>query len=144
MGLDAGDFDGSRQAGAVGDQLRGRTARPLREPQQAGPPFFRHVTTTLGIAAIGQKYVSWGTGFVDVQNRGWEDLLFINGHAIRHPTKPGVTRRQRPVLLRNEQGQRFADASPLLGGYGERSTSAAAWHWATWTTTAAPTWSSAT
>src|SRR5262249_26510478 len=64
---------------------------------------FLYHTPASGIAAIGQKYVGWGTGFLDLDHHGWEDLFIVNGHAIRYPT--GADRRQRPVLLRNRGGK---------------------------------------
>src|SRR5262249_39046311 len=51
-----------------------------------GRPFFQFRTAAVGIAAIGQKYVGWGTAFIDVDLDGWEDLFIVNGHAIRYPT----------------------------------------------------------
>jgi hypothetical protein len=58
--------------------------------------------------------VGWGTGFLDLDHHGWEDLFVANGHAIRFPT--GTTRRQRPVLLRN-RGGKFKDITPRGGPY---------------------------
>jgi hypothetical protein len=71
-------------------------------------------TPASGIAAIGQKYVGWGTGFLDLDHHGWEDLFIANGHAIRYPT--GTTRRQLPVLLRNRDGK-FKDITRRGGSY---------------------------
>jgi enediyne biosynthesis protein E4 len=76
--------------------------------------FFFH-TPASGIAAIGQAFVGWGTGFVDADRDGWEDLFVANGHAIRYPT--GASRLQTPVLLRNEGNGRFKDISPRGGDY---------------------------
>ena len=98
MGVDAADYD--RQAGhaSVRDQLRERASRPLHATT---PPARRRssVTTPVasGIAAIGQKYVGWGTGFSDFDLDGWDDMFIANGHAIRFPTK--IDRRQKPVLF---------------------------------------------
>jgi enediyne biosynthesis protein E4 len=75
---------------------------------------FLFATPAAGIAAIGQKYVGWGTGFIDVDHHGWEDLFIANGHAIRYPT--GTTRSQKPVLLRNQEG-RFKDITVRGGPY---------------------------
>jgi hypothetical protein len=60
-------------------------------------------TLGAGVGAIGGSYVSWGTGFLDHDLDGWEDVLIVSGHAIRFPTK--IDRRQRPVLLRNAGGK---------------------------------------
>jgi hypothetical protein len=75
---------------------------------------FLSVTEASGIAAIGQKFVGWGTGFVDLDHHGWEDLVIVNGHAIRYPT--GTTRRQKPVLLRNRGGS-FTEITKRGGSY---------------------------
>jgi hypothetical protein len=75
---------------------------------------FLYYTPASGIAAIGQKYVGWGTGFLDLDQHGWEDLFIANGHAIRYPT--GTTRSQKPVLLRNRNGK-FTDITPRGGPY---------------------------
>src|SRR5207249_4295390 len=75
------------------------------------------------IAAIGTKYVGFGTAFLDLENRGWEDLVIANGHVIRHPQEPphGGGLRQRPVLLRNvahpdSKGRRWFENITNQGG----------------------------
>ncbi len=75
---------------------------------------FLFYTPASGIAAIGQKFVGWGTGFLDLDHHGWEDLFIANGHAIRFPT--GATRLQRPVLMRNRKGK-FTEISRRGGSY---------------------------
>lgn len=71
-------------------------------------------TPASGIGAIGQKFVGWGTGFIDFDLDGWEDLFIVNGHAIRYPTE--TTRNQRPVLMRN-QNAKFKEVSKRGGAY---------------------------
>jgi hypothetical protein len=87
-----------------------------RNECRPGHAFFTHRTTAAGIAALGQKYVGWGTAFIDVDLDGWEDLFVANGHAIRFPTGKDVKRKQQPVLLLNFNG-RFRNASRLIGDY---------------------------
>jgi hypothetical protein len=84
-----------------------------------GDVLFDFQTKVAGIAVIGQKNVGWGTGFIDFDLDGWEDLFVSNGHAIRFPTAPGVTRRQRPTLLMNRGRGRFLPAGKRLGPYGQ-------------------------
>jgi len=83
-----------------------------RNLSKPGKPLFTFFTPASGIAAIGQKFVGWGTAFIDLDRDGWEDLVITNGHAIRYPTT--TTRRQRMVLMRNQKG-RFIDASAGSG-----------------------------
>lgn len=71
-------------------------------------------TPASGIGAIGQKFVGWGTGFLDIDHDGWEDLFIVNGHAIRFPTE--TTRNQKPVLMRNQAGK-FKEITPRGGAY---------------------------
>jgi len=82
-----------------------------------GRPVFNPYSIAAGIGAIGQKFVGWGTGFLDVDLDGWEDLFVANGHAIRHPAGKSANRWQHPVLLLNKNGQKFRDASQQIGDY---------------------------
>ena len=82
-----------------------------------GRAFFNFATTTSGIAAIGQKYVGWGTSFLDADRDGHEDLFVANGHAIRFPTGKASSRAQTPVLLLNQGGARYRAASARIGEY---------------------------
>lgn len=72
-------------------------------------------TQAYGIAAIGQSFVGWGTGFFDYDRDGWEDIFIGNGHAIRYPTS--TTRSQTPVLFRNTGGGFFKDLTVRGGDY---------------------------
>jgi hypothetical protein len=67
---------------------------------QEDKEYFNFATQLTGIAAIGQFFVGWGTGTLDLYHDGWESIFVSNGHAIRFP-KGRATRRQRPVLLQN-------------------------------------------
>jgi hypothetical protein len=119
MGLDAGDYDGSGKPALWVTNYENELHGLYQNRCAAGKIIFNFRTTAAGIAAIGQKYVGWGTGFIDVQNRGWEDIFVVNGHAIRHPTGMAAARLQSPVLLYNKQGK-FVDISRRIGTYGEQ------------------------
>ncbi len=114
MGVDAGDFDGSGRPSLwvtnYENELHGLYKNVLLKDRT----FFIHSTQLTGIAAIGQVYVGFGTGFIDVDHDGWEDLLITNGHVIRHPYRDNL--QQIPILLRNQQG-RFEDGTPRGGSY---------------------------
>jgi hypothetical protein len=86
-----------------------------------GREFFLFATESTGISAIGQAFVGWGTTFMDVYHRGWEDIFVSNGHAIRHPTGK-AKRAQRPLLMQNmgkgANGRvRFVDITERGGDY---------------------------
>lgn len=80
-----------------------------------GNLLFRHVSQSVGIAAIGGAYVGWGTRFIDADLDGDEDLIVSNGHVIRFPQHS--PRLQRPLILENREGQRFANVSEGAGPY---------------------------
>jgi enediyne biosynthesis protein E4 len=58
-----------------------------------------------------------GTGFLDLDHHGWEDLFIANGHDLRFPPEPDIPRRQKPVLLRNQGGGKFTDITARGGPY---------------------------
>jgi hypothetical protein len=76
-----------------------------------------------GIAAIGLKYVGFGTGFIDFDRDGAEDIFITNGHVIHFPNEPDWLL-QPAVLLRNlrKPGDkpfevRFEDVSAKAGPF---------------------------
>jgi RNA polymerase sigma factor (sigma-70 family) len=112
MGVAAADYDGSGRASLWCTNYENEM-HALYKNQGGG--MFLFSTPAAGIAAIGQQYVGFGTGFLDVDNDGWEDLVITNGHVIRHPKQAGL--QQRPVLLRNLGKGRFADITIQGGDY---------------------------
>jgi hypothetical protein len=122
MGLGVGDFDRSGKPSLwvtnYQDELHGLYKNGCKNGPRPEDKliYFHFQTQKAGIAAIGQKYVGWGTAFVDFDLDGWEDIYVANGHAIRYPTK--TTRKQKPVLLRN-RGGKFKAISRQVGSYGQ-------------------------
>ncbi len=85
MGLDVGDFDGSGRPSLWVTNFQGQLPALYRN---LGQENFRYASRVVGVAAIGQHLVSWGTGFLDVDNDGWEDLVIVNGRiapSAHHP-----------------------------------------------------------
>jgi enediyne biosynthesis protein E4 len=116
MGLDAGDPERTGKPALWVTNYENELHALYRNECRPGRPFFQFCTAAVGIAAIGQQYVGWGTGFFDADLDGWEDLFVSNGHAIVFPTGKNASRRQRPVLLLN-QGGKFREAGRRLGDY---------------------------
>jgi hypothetical protein len=119
MGLDAGDYDGSGKPALWVTNYENEQHGLYRNDTRAGSVTFLFHTPAVGLAAKSQKYVAWGTAFIDTDLTGWEDLFIANGHAIRFPTNKGVTRKQPPVLMRNHGGK-FKDSSQQIGSYHEQ------------------------
>jgi hypothetical protein len=122
MGVDAGDFNHSGLASIWVTNYENELHMLYRNSPPAGakvpPPgreLFLAVTTSVGIAALGRNHVGWGTGFLDLDHHGWEDLVAFHGHAIRFPTG-AAGRKELPALMRNEKA-RFSDLTPRGGPY---------------------------
>lgn len=113
MGVDAADFDGSSRPSLVVTNFQRELHSLFRN---YGREAFLYHSWAAGLAALPRAYVGWGTGFVDVDNDGWEDLVIVNGHLYRHPE--GSTVKQPRLLLHNvgRQGSRaFTDVSRAAG-----------------------------
>ncbi len=120
MGVDAADLFGTGQLSLFVTNYQQQTHALYRND---GRGYFDHASSLAGIRAIGQNFVGWGTGFIDFDHDGDEDLVFTHGHVIRRPSPP-QTLEQRPVLLDNIQMLNdpreecnFQDASLSAGEY---------------------------
>jgi hypothetical protein len=116
MGLDAGDYDGSGKPALWVTNYENELHGLYRNDTRPGVTFFNYQTTAAGLGAGGQRYVGWGTAFLDVDLDGWEDLFWVNGHATRHYSETGASRLQPPMLYRN-LGGKFRDVSRQIGSY---------------------------
>ena len=117
MGLAAGDYDRSGRPSLWVTNYENELHGLYKNGSKGDLIFFGYRTQMSGIAAIGQSFVGWGTGMVDFDLDGWEDIFVSNGHAVRFPRGREASRKQRPVLLRNQRG-RFTDISRQVGPYG--------------------------
>jgi hypothetical protein len=115
MGVDADDYDGSGLPSLWVTTYEGELHSLYQNVRKNGQQFFRYRTQAAGIAALGQQFVGFGTGFVDFDNDGWLDLVIANGHVIHHPRSGD--KRQRPVLLRNQGDGRFREITAQGGPY---------------------------
>lgn len=114
MGVDAGDPEGTGRPTLWVTNYENEFHALYRNRSTDQRASFVFATQATGIGMIGQKFVGWGTGFADLNHDGWEDIVIVNGHAIRHPT--GTTRRQLPVLFVNHGGK-FQDITKRGGPY---------------------------
>jgi hypothetical protein len=114
MGIDVGDYDGSGRASLWVTNFQNE-AHGLY--LNLGRETFQFASRSAGVAAIGQSFVSFGTGFVDVDGDGWEDLVIVSGHVLRYPSGSDSPK-QRPVLLHNGEwrGRRFFTDASEQGG----------------------------
>jgi enediyne biosynthesis protein E4 len=100
MGVDAGDYERCGRPALLVTNYENEL-HALYRNRALGKDFtFVFSSQSSGIATIGRRYVGFGTGFLDFDNDGWEDIVICNGHVVRHPTVAKI--RQSPLLLRNQ------------------------------------------
>jgi enediyne biosynthesis protein E4 len=78
---------------------------------------FTDVSLAANVAQVSRPYVGWGTGFFDIDNDGWLDLLVVNGHVYPQiDSLPSGVRYRQPKLLHVNLGNgTFCDASRSAG-----------------------------
>ncbi len=82
-----------------------------------GKGAFTEVSMRSGIGKKSVPFLSWGTGFLDYDNDGWLDLMFINGHIYPAADRLdwGTSYSQRPLLFRNTRDGKFEEVPPVTG-----------------------------
>jgi hypothetical protein len=120
MGVDAADYNGSGVLSLFVTNYQGQMHGLYRN---RGRGQFVCASRSAGLGALGLHYVGFGTGFLDFDLDGHEDLFLSNGHVVHYPPPPAEVK-QRPLLLRNERRLgdsphevRFADVSDRAGPY---------------------------
>jgi hypothetical protein len=116
MGVDAADFDGTGRPSVWVTNYENEFHALYR--REGDRMFYNESSSRFGLNAIGTAFVGFGTGFVDADLDGWEDLVVNNGHVIRHSPTDNV--RQRPVLLLNrsrDDRRHFVDGAKEGGPY---------------------------
>jgi hypothetical protein len=121
MGVDAADYDGSGQPSLWVTNYEHEQHGLYRNYSSRNGLSFTYQTAAAGLAVASQTYVAWGTAFLDVDLDGWEDLFWVNGHAIRYHSAAGAGRKQPPMLFKN-LGGRFEPIHRQIGTYGARKT----------------------
>jgi hypothetical protein len=115
MGVDLADEMGNGRPSLFVTNYENEMHSLFRSRQKG---LFIFSTPTSGIGTLGRSFVGFGTGFLDLDNDGWEDLMIAHGHVIRFPTMAPLA--QRPVLLRNQGNGHYRDISKQGGDYFQR------------------------
>jgi hypothetical protein len=121
MGVDAADCYGNGLPSLLVTNYQNELPALYRNKSTPGSPAFLYSTTGAGLSSMGREFVGFGTAFLDVNNDGWEDIVIVNGHVVRHPKASSVP--QKPMLFRSRGkpggivDARFIDASMLGGSY---------------------------
>jgi hypothetical protein len=82
-----------------------------------GEGSFTDVSYKAGLATPTIPFLSWGTGFLDFDNDGLQDLFIVNGHVYPEVDLQdwGTTWAERPQLFRNVDGTKFVEVPPATG-----------------------------
>lgn len=115
MGVDAADYDGSGRPALWVTAFERERHALYRNISKNDWVMFQYVSQETGIGGLGSGYVGFGTGFIDVDNDGWEDLVIANGHVRRYPTRSPVE--QKTLILKNNGAGRFFNMSIQGGAY---------------------------
>jgi hypothetical protein len=121
MGLDGGDYDGSGRLSLLVTNYENEMHALYRNKAEDGRLEFAFDSQAAGLASLGRQYVGFGTGFLDLENDGWPDIVIVNGHVVRYPVRANV--RQQPILMHNEGAQdtgkpvKFTHVSDKGGSY---------------------------
>jgi enediyne biosynthesis protein E4 len=78
---------------------------------------FTDVAYAAGVGQVSIPFLGWGTGCVDFDNDGWDDLFVVNGHVYPQVDSlaAGAKYRQRKLVFLNRKDGTFADVSNSVG-----------------------------
>jgi enediyne biosynthesis protein E4 len=78
---------------------------------------FTDVSGSSGIERATTHVVGWGDAFYDIDNDGWLDLIFVNGHVYPQVDQAnlGIFFREPSQLFLNQRDGRFLDVSDRAG-----------------------------
>ena len=114
MGVDLGDY---RHDGRLSIFVTEFVDQSDTLYRNNGPDGFSDVSWSSQIAQPSHPFVGWGTGFFDVDNDGWLDILAANGHVYPQvDTIPNAAHFRQPLLLfRNLRNGTFEEVSAGAG-----------------------------
>jgi hypothetical protein len=115
MGSDFADYDRDGLEDLIVTDF---STAPYAVFRYLGDLTFEAVSDRLGIGLPTTGPLGFGAEWLEMDNDGWPDIAFINGHVYENvsDSTPGMAYRQAMNLFHNQQGQFFVDLVPRLGG----------------------------
>jgi hypothetical protein len=116
MGVAVGDYDGDGSLDIFITNFDGEANTLYRNQGQNS---FSDTAKDSNAGPPGRPYTGWGTGFFDLDNDGWPDLLVLNGHVYpqvedaKSDGEPGY--KQAFLLQRNLGNGKFEDVTAGSG-----------------------------
>jgi hypothetical protein len=120
MGVDAADYDNDGRIDLYSAHFANDFGTLYHN---LGGLLFEDVTARARIREPGWPYVKWGTGFVDLDQDGWKDIVHANGHVYPHlRSATGRETYEQPALsvYLNNRDETFRDASAEVGPDAEK------------------------
>ena len=113
MGVDFGDYD---RDGLLDIYITHFSDDYHTLFRNLGQGRFRDMTRGAGLTFSSWPMVGWGTGFVDLDHDGWEDIFAANGHVFPQVDgyKIGTSFHQRSQVFRNLGNGKFQEVSAGL------------------------------
>ena len=115
MGADWSDYD---RDGHLDLAVSGFSDEAYAVYHALGKGQFELASDALGISGATYKPLGFGAKWIDMDNDGWPDLIFANGHVYDNVNAidPLATYRQPLMLFHNRQGKQLLDLVPQMGG----------------------------
>jgi len=113
MGVDLGDYD---HTGRLDITVADFAYQGIELHHNNGPDGFTDMTWTAKTGQPTFRSVKWGTGFVDFDNDGFDDIAVASGHIYTAiDTLPGEPQYREPILLLRNNGKTFDEISNTAG-----------------------------
>jgi enediyne biosynthesis protein E4 len=114
MGVAAGDYMNNGLLDFAISDFSDESNLLFRNQGKGG---FNEVSMRSGIGRISIPFLGWGDGFLDFDNDGWLDLMFVNGHIYPAADRLdwGTSYAQRPLLFHNNRDGNFTEVPPATG-----------------------------
>jgi len=114
MGVAVGDYMNNGLLDFAISDFSDESKLLFRNQENGG---FSEVSMRSGIGKISIPFLGWGDAFLDFDNDGWLDLMFVNGHIYPAADRLdwGTSYAQRPLLFHNDRDGRFTEVPPVKG-----------------------------
>lgn len=112
MGIDVGDYNHDGTGDVWVTNFENEENSLYRSD---GNGLFTHLTMGTGLGAVNRRHVGFGTGFVDFNHDGWDDLYVLNGNVFYHI---GIEpHQQQAFVFQNIRGEHFENVTTNAGPY---------------------------
>jgi hypothetical protein len=125
MGVDIEDFDHDGRLDIYVTNFTDQPNNLYRNISGQGSQAFTDVGWASKTGQPSYPYVKWGTGFIDFDNDGWQDIFVVNGHVYPQVDAivGGAKYREPMQIFRNLANGTFEDVSISSGVWQMRAAS---------------------